>query len=222
MGTGRCPIHRAPDIPGRHERSSDRTTWRNGSRDRTLETRLGPLSLKVPKLRTGSCFPGFLEPRKPVEKARVALAIVSRTDGDPWLAPGGVDRRRVHPQGRRPGAGHGHERHLEVLGVEALRSPWLSDRWRPMAHHRRAGRGLSGAHPGGRVALPVARRDLPEGPRGRAHRLRGGHSRGGGEHRRAARTEGPCASTRSWGCTSAPRRRRRSGARSSRRSRSEA
>ena len=63
---------------GRHERSSDRTTWRNGSRDRTLETRLGPLSLKVPKLRTGSCFPGFLEPRKPVEKA-LDLALVRWT-----------------------------------------------------------------------------------------------------------------------------------------------
>ena len=47
---------------GRHERSSDRTTWRNGSRDRTLETRLGPLSLKVPKLRTGSYFPGLILP----------------------------------------------------------------------------------------------------------------------------------------------------------------
>ena len=61
---------------GRHERSGDRTTWRSGHRDRTLETRLGPLNLRVPKLRTGSHFPGFLEPRKPVEKALVALAIV--------------------------------------------------------------------------------------------------------------------------------------------------
>ena len=66
---------------GRHERSAERTTWRNGYRDRTLETRLGPLSLKVPKLRTGSCFPGFLEPRKPVEKALVA--VVRRRRGSP-------------------------------------------------------------------------------------------------------------------------------------------
>ena len=58
---------------GRHERSAERSTWRNGHRDRTLETRLGPLNLKVPKLRTGSYFPGFLEPRKPVEKALVAV-----------------------------------------------------------------------------------------------------------------------------------------------------
>ena len=72
---------------GRHERSSDRTTWRNGSRDRTLETRLGPLSLKVPKLRTGSYFPGFLEPRKPVEKALVAVI------QEAWIA--GVSTRKV-------------------------------------------------------------------------------------------------------------------------------
>jgi putative transposase len=57
----------------RFERSADRQTWRNGYRDRTLETRLGPLNLKIPKLRTGSYFPGFLEPRKTVEKALVSV-----------------------------------------------------------------------------------------------------------------------------------------------------
>ena len=39
---------------GRFERSADRQTWRNGYRDRTLETRLGPLNLKIPKLRIAS------------------------------------------------------------------------------------------------------------------------------------------------------------------------
>jgi putative transposase len=53
---------------GRHERSADRLTYRNGYRDRTLETRLGSLSLRIPKLRQGSYFPGFLEPRRTVEK----------------------------------------------------------------------------------------------------------------------------------------------------------
>ena len=72
---------------GRHERAAERTTWRNGYRDRTLETRLGPLSLKVPKLRTGSYFPGFLEPRKPVEKALVAVI------QEAWIA--GVSTRKV-------------------------------------------------------------------------------------------------------------------------------
>jgi len=49
---------------GRHERTADRATWRNGYRDRSLDTRLGTLNLKVPKLRIGSYFPGFLEPGK--------------------------------------------------------------------------------------------------------------------------------------------------------------
>jgi transposase-like protein len=36
---------------GRYERSSERTTWRNGYRDRLLDTRLGTLQLRIPKLR---------------------------------------------------------------------------------------------------------------------------------------------------------------------------
>ena len=39
---------------GRYERSGERSTWRNGSRDRTLDTRLGSLQLRIPKLRQGS------------------------------------------------------------------------------------------------------------------------------------------------------------------------
>jgi transposase-like protein len=54
---------------GRHERSGERTTYRNGYRDRTLDTRLGSLQLRIPKLRQGSYFPPFLEPRKTAEKA---------------------------------------------------------------------------------------------------------------------------------------------------------
>src|SRR5215218_8214354 len=72
---------------GRHERSGDRSTWRNGYRDRSLDTRLGTLNLKIPKLRTGSYFPGFLEPRRTVEKALVAVI------QEAWIA--GVSTRRV-------------------------------------------------------------------------------------------------------------------------------
>src|SRR5215467_16022591 len=39
---------------GRYERSGERTTWRNGYRDRTFDTRLGALQLRIPKLRQGS------------------------------------------------------------------------------------------------------------------------------------------------------------------------
>jgi hypothetical protein len=38
---------------GRHERTGDRTTYRNGYRDRSLDTRLGSLQLRIPKLRQG-------------------------------------------------------------------------------------------------------------------------------------------------------------------------
>ena len=82
------------------ERSPDRITHRNGYRDRSWETRAGTVELKIPKLRKGSYFPGF-------------LASWSR-GGWPrrrWLRSfqeayiQGVSTRSV----RRPGAGnHGH------------------------------------------------------------------------------------------------------------------
>ncbi len=64
---------------GRHERSAERLNYRNGYRDRSLDTRLGSLQLRIPKLRQGSYFPPFLEPRKTAEKALVTVIQV-RTD----------------------------------------------------------------------------------------------------------------------------------------------
>jgi putative transposase len=55
------------------ERSEERTNSRNGYRDRLLETRAGTVGLKIPKLRTGSYFPEFHEPRRTAEKALTAL-----------------------------------------------------------------------------------------------------------------------------------------------------
>src|SRR4051795_10859751 len=72
---------------GRYERSAERTTWRNGFRDRALDTRLGKLQLRIPKLRRGPSFPPFLEPRKMSEKALVAVI------QEAWI--GGVSTRRV-------------------------------------------------------------------------------------------------------------------------------
>ena len=46
----------------RHERTLKRATYGNGYRDRSLDTRLGSLQLRIPKLRQGSYFPPFLEP----------------------------------------------------------------------------------------------------------------------------------------------------------------
>ena len=72
---------------GRHERSAERLNYRNGYRDRTLDTRLGSLQLRIPKLRQGSYFPAFLEPRKVSERALVAVI------QEAWI--GGVSTRRV-------------------------------------------------------------------------------------------------------------------------------
>ena len=51
------------------ERSPDWLTHRNGYRERSWETRAGTVELKIPKLRKGSYFPGFLEPRRMAETA---------------------------------------------------------------------------------------------------------------------------------------------------------
>lgn len=55
------------------ERSEERANSRNGYRERALETRAGTVGLKIPKLRTGSYFPDFIEPRRTAEKALTAV-----------------------------------------------------------------------------------------------------------------------------------------------------
>jgi putative transposase len=54
-------------------RDPDRINQRNGYRDRTWETRVGAVELRIPKLRKGSYFPGFLDPRRMAEKALAAV-----------------------------------------------------------------------------------------------------------------------------------------------------
>ena len=58
---------------GRHERSPERITQRNGYRERVWATRAGEIELAIPRLRSGSYFPSFLEPRSRSEQALVAV-----------------------------------------------------------------------------------------------------------------------------------------------------
>ena len=66
------------DVEGRcgagyDEKSAERLNSRNGYRERTWDTRAGSVELKIPKLRQGSYFPEFLEPRRTAEKALTAV-----------------------------------------------------------------------------------------------------------------------------------------------------
>ena len=110
---------------GRHERAADRLNWRNGYRDRTLDTRLGSLNLKIPKLRAGSYFPPFLEARKTTEKALVAVI------QEAWI--GGVSTRRVEGLSEILCAGPGFHQ------VLTKRSPNMMANWVFASAHSRGG-----------------------------------------------------------------------------------
>src|SRR5512139_88301 len=57
----------------RHERSADRTAYRNGYRTRTWDTRVGTIELAIPKVRPGTYFPSLLQPRRRAEQALLAV-----------------------------------------------------------------------------------------------------------------------------------------------------
>ncbi len=84
---------------GRYERSEERTTQRNGYRSRPWDTRLGSMELAIPKLRAGSYFPSFLEPRRRAEQALVAVVAEAYVQG--------VSTRKV-------------EALVQSLGIDAL------------------------------------------------------------------------------------------------------
>src|SRR5512147_631982 len=126
---------------GRHERADGRLTYRNGYRDRTLETRLGALTLRIPKLRQGSYFPGFLEPRRTVEKALVAVI------QEAWI--GGVSTRRV-------------DELVHAMGMTGISKSSVSKLCKDIDERVN---GFLTPPNGRRMALPVARCHLPKGPR---------------------------------------------------------
>lgn len=65
----------------RHEKSPERVTHRNGYRERSWQTRAGEIELAIPRLRSGSYFPSFLEPRSRSEQALVAVVQEAYVNG---------------------------------------------------------------------------------------------------------------------------------------------
>src|SRR5262245_57011289 len=140
------------------ERSATRTNQRNGYRDRIWETRVGTVDLAIPKLRKGSYFPAFLEPRRAHRRQ-----------------PGGLRARRLDALGRRSRQGDGHDRGLEKPSLASVRGD------------RRAGARLSQSADRGFVAVSVDRRDVREGAASREDRVGCCDNRFRRQQRRAAR-----------------------------------
>ena len=65
----------------RYERTDERTTHRNGSRNRLLSTKAGDVELRIPKLRSGAFFPALLEPRRRIDRALWAVVMEAYVHG---------------------------------------------------------------------------------------------------------------------------------------------
>jgi hypothetical protein len=102
------------------------------------------VELRIPKLRKGSYFPSFLDPRRLAEKGHRGGRAGSLR---PW---------RLDPLGRRPRARPGPGRHLQERGQPAVRGDRRQGQTLLRPPHRR------------RLALHLARRDLSQGPPRRA------------------------------------------------------
>jgi hypothetical protein len=107
------------------------------------------LNPKVPKLRQGSYFPGFLEPRKTSEKALVAVI------QEAWI--GGVSIHRV-------------DELAQAMGLQDMSKSTVSKLCKDIDER------VPDPPPDRRVALCLARRNLSQGPPGRADRQRRGHN----------------------------------------------
>ena len=64
-----------------YQRSPERSTHRNGARERLLSTKAGDLQLRIPKLRQGSFYPSLLEPRRRIDRALWAVVMEAYVHG---------------------------------------------------------------------------------------------------------------------------------------------
>ena len=64
-----------------HERTETRTTLRNGTRDKTITTAAGDLTIAIPKVRSGSFFPALLAPRRRIDVALHAVVMQAYVEG---------------------------------------------------------------------------------------------------------------------------------------------
>jgi putative transposase len=122
------------------ERTEDRATCRNGYRSRRWDTRAGEIELQIPKIRQGSYFPSFLQPRKRSEQALVSVVQQAYVCG--------VSTRRV-------------DQLVESFGLRISKSEVS----RIAGAARRAGDRVQGAPVGGSLPVSVRRREDREGPR---------------------------------------------------------
>jgi transposase-like protein len=105
-----------------------RVTHRNGYRPRPWETRVGEIELLIPRVRQGSYFPSFLEPRRRSEQAIVAVVLEAYVNG--------VSTRKV-------------DRLVEQLGIEGMTKDRVSAMCRGLDEQVELfrGRPLEGAYP---------------------------------------------------------------------------
>ena len=110
------------------EVSPERVTQRNGYRPRAWDTRAGEIELRIPKLRSGSYFPSFLEPRRRAEQALVAVVQEAYING--------VSTRKV-------------DRLVEQLGIASMSKDQVSRLCRGLDEQVRIfrERPLEGAYP---------------------------------------------------------------------------